>query len=187
MKQTKNLPQRPSSMESHRDLFWALFFLSGTLHPSVLHHSCCNCSCDWPTVRLPTNESAHKVYFASFKWPFFFTFTDGRLRHAFSWKWWWTLLIGPASDFQKIDQMCHYKFDWGWLDEALPDNGGNSPLVRLGDFIQKVDAAGKVLCQWCGNTNYANRGRAAVFDHVKTKKHSDLYADQLGRDCRGWV
>ena len=55
-------------------------------------------------------------------------------------------------DLQKIDQTCHYKFDWGWLDEALPDNGGNSPPVRLGDFIRKVDAAGKVLCQWCGDT-----------------------------------
>ena len=64
---------------------------------------------------------------------------------------------------QKIDQTCRYKFDWGWLDEALPDNGGNSPPVRLGDFIRKVDAAGKVLCQWCGDTiNYANRGCAAV-------------------------
>ena len=56
-------------------------------------------------------------------------------------------------DLQNIDQTCRYKFDWGWLDEALPDNGGNSPPVRLGDFIRKVDAAGMTCMQinWEGN------------------------------------
>ena len=33
---TVALPQHPSSMESHRDLFWALFFLSCTLHLSLM-------------------------------------------------------------------------------------------------------------------------------------------------------
>ena len=82
-------------------------------------------------------------------------------------------------DVQKNDQTCCYKFDWGWLEE-IPDSVDDTQQVRLGDFIWKVDVAGKVLCQWCGDTiNYASRSCAAVLDHVKTKKQCEDTEEQL--------
>ena len=40
---------------------------------------------------------------------------------------------------------------------------------KFGDFIRKVDKAGKVLCEWCDDTiNYAKRGKAAVLENKQT-------------------
>ena len=72
------------------------------------------------------------------------------------------------ANISEIDRGCRYKFDWGWLDECVEENN------RIGDFIRKVDVAGKVLCEWCNDPiNYANRGKLAITAHVKTKKHQD--------------
>ena len=74
----------------------------------------------------------------------------------------------PDVNISEIDKGCRYKFDWSWLEEMGEDKN------LIGNYIRKVDVAGKVLCEWCDDPiNYANRGRQAVIDHSKTKKHCD--------------
>ena len=73
------------------------------------------------------------------------------------------------SRIADIDATVRNKFSWKWLEKSVETNGQS---VLLGEFIRKVDQAGKALCTLCNDMiNYGSRGCCTIVEHSKTKKH----------------
>ena len=65
------------------------------------------------------------------------------------------------------------KFRWDWLDNVFTvDLDKEKVQVCVGDFIRKIDVAGKALCIFCNDMiNYGSRGYKTIIQHVESQKH----------------
>ena len=56
---------------------------------------------------------------------------------------------------------------WEWAEHVV-----NSVTERIGEHIRKIDSSGLAFCTLCkSDLNYGPRGRVALEDHLKRKKH----------------
>ena len=77
---------------------------------------------------------------------------------------------------REIDAGLKNKFRWDWFDRKVtitPVDGKHEPVsVTIGDFVKKLDVAGKALCTVCDDVvNYGSRGLKAFECHALTAKH----------------
>ena len=80
------------------------------------------------------------------------------------------------------------KFRWAWLENVVTvDLGREQVQVCIGDFIRKIDVAGKALCIFCDDMiNYGSRGYKTTTHRItETHQESRDQKDQL-HVCPAW-
>ncbi|XP_061574023.1 uncharacterized protein LOC133440720 [Cololabis saira] len=74
---------------------------------------------------------------------------------------------------KEVDAKIKNRWCWKWMEEIVTSkiNDVEKPYA-LSECVKKIDEPGRAMCEWCRDViNYGPRGKVALVEHTKTKKH----------------
>ena len=89
------------------------------------------------------------------------------------------------SRVKDIDKGCKAKFSFQWMDDpiAYEDKFGVQKTVLTSLILRKPEVNGKCFCVPCNTlVSYANRGKIAWMDHLKSGKHVDSFRTMINNN-----